>query len=253
MNAVEPSVLIPAGKHKLFFKELRDPNTTQGKAIQAEAFERVVEVPAFYLDRFPITLREFNHFLIANPQYQKSRIFSLFAEPRYLQSWSGNLLSDAELRSMGTKPVTEVSWFVARKYCHAQGKRLPTIVEWEYAGDVSNPEVLEQLLVWYGKTGDRPLDSVGQQKPNRFGLHDMHGLIWEWVEDFNSVMIASDSRSKGDRTEGFYCGAGSINANDAREYATFMRFGFRSGLRGDYCIKTLGFRCASDLPKGITK
>jgi formylglycine-generating enzyme required for sulfatase activity len=69
------------------------------------------------------------------------------------------------------------------------------------------------------------------------------------VEDFNSIIISSDSRTKGDRTNGFFCGGGSINANNAIEYATFMRFGFRSGLKGNYCIKNLGFRCAKDIKK----
>lgn len=253
-GAVGSSVLIPAGKYRPFFKELRDPiEAGKGPLAPEESIDKDINVPAFYMDRLPVTNQDFNHFLLSNPQYQKSRILPLFAEHRYLQSWKTDRLSETELRAIGAKPVTEVSWFAARKYCRAQGKRLPTIIEWEYAADVSNPAVLELLLEWYGKTGGQPLDFVGKQKPNKFGLQDMHGLIWEWVEDFNSVMIASDSRSKGDRTEGLYCGGGSIGAKDAKEYATFMRYSFRSGLRGDYCIATLGFRCATDYPKGNTQ
>jgi sulfatase modifying factor 1 len=252
-SAAPSTVLIPPGKYKPFFKELRDPEASKFTPNVTDKETKDVDVPAFFLDKLPVTNQQFNDFLISNPQYLKSRIASVFAEPRYLQSWKGDLLSESELQAIGANPVTEVSWFVARKYCQSQAKRLPTIAEWEYAADASNAAVLEQLLQWYAKTGDQPLASVGRQKANRFGLQDMHGLIWEWVEDFNSVMIASDSRSKGDRTEGLYCGGGSINAKDAREYATFMRYGFRSGLRADYCIQTLGFRCASDPPKEKTK
>ncbi len=244
-----PHVLIPAGKYRPFFKEISSSSLNKGAPAVLELQEKEVDVSSFYLDRFPVTNLELNAFLAANAQYRKSKILPLFAESRYLQSWKSDLLSSDELRTVGNRPATEVSWFVARRYCQAKGKRLPTITEWEYAGDVTNPEVLSQLLAWYAKTGDWELDAVGRQKPNIFGVYDMHGLIWEWVEDFNAVMISTDSRSKGDRTVGLFCGAGSINATDSKEYATFMRYGFRSGLRGDYCLKTLGFRCALDVGK----
>lgn len=224
--------LIPAGKFKPFFKEFK---------------EREIEVRSFYLDKYPVTNADFNEFLLTDPAFKKGKILSLYADQRYLQDWKSEKLSEEEIKSIGAAPVTNVSWFVAKKYCRAQGKRLPTIAEWEYASDADNPEVLKALLEWYAKTGDQPLARVGTGKPNKFGVHDMHGLIWEWVEDFSSVMISSDSRSKGDRTDGFFCGGGSVNSADAKSYASFMRYGFRSGLKGDYCMRNLGFRCASDL------
>lgn len=233
-SPVEPEVFIPDGKFQPFFKELKDED---------------ISVKAFYLDRFPVTVRNFNDFLIQNPAFRKSRILPLYADPRYLQEWKTDVLSENELAKMGQQPATSVSWFVARKYCHFKGRRLPTIAEWETAADASNPQILQQLLSWYAQPGDRPVGNIGQQSPNKFHLHDMHGLIWEWVEDFSSVMISPDSRSKGDRTDGFFCGGGSVNAKDSKEYATFMRYGFRSGLKGDYCLKNLGFRCAFDFKK----
>ncbi len=133
---------------------------------------------------------------------------------------------------------------MARKYCETQGGRLPTIAEWEYAADAKNPKIIQLLLAWYAKTNDPSLENVGLHEPNSLGLHDMRGLIWEMVEDFNSVMISTDSRSKGGRTDGQFCGGGFVNAEDSTAYATFMRYAFRSGLRGDYCLNTLGFLCA---------
>lgn len=231
-------IQIPEGQFVPFFKEASD---------------KAILVKSFLLDSYPVTNAEFNEFLIQNPQFQKNKIISLFADQRYLQDWKTPLLSAKDLEKMGQQPVTYTSWFVAKKFCQAQNKRLPTIAEWEYASDFTNPEVLNDLLAWYAKTGDVPNEPIGQHKPNKFGLYDMHGLIWEWVDDFSSVMISSDSRSKGDRTDGFFCGGGSVSSLDSKSYATFMRYGFRSGLRGDYCMKNLGFRCAQDIKGEVSK
>ena len=233
--APAPKVLITAGVYQTFFKELK---------------EKDVVIPSFYLHQFPVTVESFNEFLVSHPEYVKSKIMLLYADQRYLNSWKADLLSKAELAETGQQPITNVSWFVARKFCESAGGRLPTIAEWEFAADANDPKIVDLLLDWYGKTGDAVLINVGMKKPNMRGLHDMHGLIWELVEDFSSVMISSDSRSSGERTNGLFCGGGSVNARDAKAYATFMRFAFRSGLRGDYCIQTLGFRCAFDESKG---
>lgn len=229
--SAELNIFIPEGKFQPFFKEPKDAD---------------VSVAAFYMNKYPVTNKDLNEFLAQNSKYQKSKIISLYADQRYLQTWKSDLLSAAEIKEMGNQPATNVSWFVARKYCESKGQRLPTIAEWEYAADATDPKVIDLLLAWYAKTGDQPLDNVGMKKPNKFGLYDMHGLIWELVEDFSSVMISSDSRSKGDRTDGQFCGGGSVNASDSKAYATFMRYAIRSGFHGDYCMKNLGFRCASN-------
>lgn len=231
-------VLIPTGTYVPFFKTVKDPD---------------IEVKSFYLDKYPVSNNEFNEYLIQNSKFNKSKIASLFADQRYLQQFKSDLLTENEKKEIGSKPVTNISWFVAKKYCQSKGFRLSTIAEWEYAADATNPDVLEELLGWYAKTGTVPLEKIGGKKPNKFGVHDMHGLIWEWVEDFSSVMISSDSRSKGDRTDGFFCGGGSVSSLDSKAYATFMRYGFRSGLRGDYCMQNLGFRCAMDKKPGSSK
>lgn len=225
-------VLVPAGKFEPFFKETKD---------------RDITVNQFYIDIYPVSNSEFNEFLLLNSKYVKSKIVSLFADQRYLQHWKSDTLSETEKKDIDLNPVTNVSWFIAKKYCQSKGKRLPTIAEWEYASDSTNPEILQELLSWYSKTGTTPIEKVGQKNPNKYGIHDLHGLIWEWVEDFSSVMISSDSRSKGDRTDGFFCGGGSVSSLDSKAYATFMRYGFRSGLRGDYCMQNLGFRCVNDV------
>lgn len=225
-------ITIPAGVFTPFFKEAKDGD---------------VAVKSFLIDPYPVTNAEFNNFLMQNKKLQKDKILKLFVDERYLQHWKSNLLTEDEILKIGKQPVTAVSWFVAKKYCQSLGKRLPTIAEWEYASDSTNPEILKELLEWYSKSGDQPISEIGQKPANKFGVYDMHGLIWEWVADFSSVMISSDSRSKGDRTDGFFCGGGSVSSLDSKAYATFMRYGFRSGLRGDYNMQNLGFRCVADI------
>jgi len=238
-SLIDQQIIVPAGKFQPFFKETNDKNE--------------IYIEAFSINKYPVTNDEFNSFLKNNSKFSKSKILKIYADQRYLMDWKNDLLTTDELKKNGRKPVTNVSWFVAKKYCQSVGMRLPTIYEWEYASDSTNPEILKELLVWYSQTGEHEIVDVGSGKPNKFGIHDMHGVIWEWVEDFSSVMISSDSRSKGDRTDGFFCGGGSVSSLDSKAYATFMRYGFRSGLKGDYCMKSLGFRCVKDILKSGVK
>lgn len=72
----------------------------------------------------------------------------------------------------------------------------------------------------------------------------MHGLVWEWVYDFNSIVMNNDGRNQEEMPEGLFCGSASLNANDATDYAAFVRFAFRTSLKGNYNLRKLGFRCA---------
>ncbi|HEY3498921.1 MAG TPA: hypothetical protein VGK73_29725, partial [Polyangiaceae bacterium] len=65
--------------------------------------------------------------------------------------------------------------------------------------------------------------------------------IWEWTLDFNSAPVASGSALSQ------FCGDG-IRSNRPEDYGAFLRYSFRSSLKGNYALETLGFRCASDGP-----
>jgi formylglycine-generating enzyme required for sulfatase activity len=209
-------------------------------------------VPRFYLDREPVTNAQFLRFVRLVFNYRRDRISPLFADHAYLARWATPL----ELGPGATpnQPVTNVSWFAARAYCHARGARLPSEREWEYAasaGDLgtdgrAEPGWEERILSWYARPTPAVLFDIGHSAPNYFGVRDLHGLVWEWVLDFNSTLADSDSRTGANADPQAFCGAGAIGLSDSRNYARFMRYAFRSSLSAAYTAQSLGFRCAKD-------
>lgn len=212
----------------------------------------LVTVNDFMLDVYPVTNEQYLAFVKANPQWRRSQVKALFGDGNYLRAWKDDTtLADNQ---SPRAPVTSISWYAATAYCTCQGKRLPTVDEWEYAGmaDESHPDARKEdsftqsILAWYD--GPATLQNeVGLTKKNYYGVYDMYGLVWEWTSDFNSVLASEDTRktSKDDNT--LFCGGASLNASDLRDYAAFMRYSFRGSLKASYSVQNLGFRCASDI------
>ena len=111
------------------------------------------------------------------------------------------------------RPVERVSWDHAVAYCTVLTERerlagrispssvyrLPTEAEWEYAcrgwtstrfsyGDDPGYTNLTNYA-WYGENSDDQTHPVGQKLPNPWGLHDMHGNVWEWCQDWWSDQL----------------------------------------------------------------
>ena len=146
---------------------------------------------AFYLGKYEVTQKDWEAVM-------GSSSFSL--QRSYPGRWD-YLIAQPGKFIHPDKPAT-VSWndvqIFIQKLNEIEGHdryRLPTEAEWEYAcraGSTaaysfgSNPALLDRYA-WYGEdfaTGS--IHPVGLKEPNAFGLYDMHGNVWEWVQDYYS-------------------------------------------------------------------
>ena len=127
---------------------------------------------------------------------QISRAFYMGQHEVTAEQWDAVMGSNrSSLSECGPDcPVVGVSWQEAREFVRrlnaAEGEtryRLPTEGEWEYAaragtgGDRYAPDL--DLIAWYRSNSQGQIHPVGTWRANAFGLHDMLGNAWEWVED----------------------------------------------------------------------
>lgn len=133
---------------------------------------------AFYIGKFEVTQGQWKSVMGNNP--------SVF---------QGATVDEEDLH-----PVENVTWeesqeFLRKLSAMEEGKkfRLPTEFEWEYAaragaeGDIAWSET--QLVA---QLGTKTTQRVGLKQSNAWGLHDMLGNVWEWVEDFYNGKIFAD-------------------------------------------------------------
>lgn len=205
------------------------------------------EIPALDVRVLPVTNEEMLAFVLRRPEWRRDKVASIFADANYLSHWPSATRLAAE---QAKQPITHVSWFAASAFCEAEGGRLPTWHEWEYlaAADAtrtdarSDPAWRERILAWYARPSNAPLPNVGGGA-NVYKVRDLHGLVWEWVDDYSGLMVASDSRKQGDPDTMKFCGSGAISMQDKENYAVLMRIAMLSSLQARDTTKNLGFRC----------
>lgn len=208
-----------------------------------------VRVESFEMDSVPVTNAQFAAFVAANPRWRRDRVPRLMADPEYLSHWTTATSPAADARN---RPVVRVSWYAARAYCEWRGARLPTWYEWEWAAAASesvvdarnDPRWKQKILGWYARPATGPLPDVGSQPANVHGVRDLHGVVWEWVEDYNSLLVAGDNRQQSESDTTRFCGSGALTMEQKEQYATLMRIAMLSSLKAEYTTATTGFRCA---------
>ena len=131
---------------------------------------------AFYMAALPVTNRQYRQF---RPEHKS---------PAY----------KAQTQDLGAQPVVGVSWHDAVAFCawlsgrDRRPYRLPTEAEWEYACRAGSKtaycfgggtKMLGRFAA-YKRGRNSPTKLVGLKLPNRWGLYDMHGNVWEWCQDW---------------------------------------------------------------------
>ncbi len=232
----EPSgyelVLIPGGSFMM-----GSPESEKGRD-DDEGPVHEVHVPAFYMGRYPVTNEEYGRYLKANPNIQEP---SLWSDRKYNQP---------------SQPVVGVSWRDANRYAEWAGLELPTEAQWEYAcraGTTTrfytgNDDSDLDRAGWFSNNSGGQTHPVGEKEPNDFGLYDMHGNVWEWVQDdfhgsYKGAPVDGSAWVDDPR-----CEVRVIRGGSWGFYAVFCRSANRRGLTPVYRDGNLGFRLLRSLP-----
>ena len=286
-------VYVPAGPFVMGSDREDEAGLAQRYGFQEPLFRnehprRVVDLPAFWIDRHEVTNAEFKRFVAAMPRYP--------APPPWLRNGYG--LSRAELEGATLSglrwiaghyipvpgdpealdrqalleallaeqarrdrlPVTGVNWYDAYAYCQWAGKRLPTEAEWEKAargpegrefpwGDAWDPERTNTGRGRPEDAGVLPVGSVpGDVSP--YGVRDLAGNVSEWVADWYEAYPGAHWRSP------YYGRIHKVVRGGGAGLGHYSLSLFYRGARRSHADPTgrgtdLGFRCALDGPAGL--
>lgn len=221
-------VLVPGGRFLM-----GSPEDEEGRN-DWEGPQHEVELSSFWLARTPVTNAQYREYLKTNPAAREPRSWD---DPRYNQ---------------GEQPVVGVSWEEAQDYCKWAGLVLPTEAQWEYAcragtttryhsGD--REEDLARVGRYRRNSSGR-LYPVRRLEPNAFGLHDMHGNVYEWCLDNHGPYREHPRAGNGLRHEPFGVVPRVIRGGYWRGEARHVRAAYRYGYTPDSRYESVGFRPA---------
>jgi len=168
------------------------------------------------------------------------------------------------------RPVEGVSWEDLNDpggFLQKTGLRLPTEAQWEYAarGDMStafsfgddcnastcDPCGTADAFMWWCGNNNVSTEPVGQKQPNPFGLHDMHGNVWEWCEDvYDAGFYEKPEATDPNPVSTAGSGIRVFRGGSFRDLAVLCRSAFRGtfGPIPSHRHDHLGFRPAAPSP-----
>jgi formylglycine-generating enzyme required for sulfatase activity len=232
-------VLIPAGTFQM--------GSRHGKG--EELFVHSVTVDAFLMDKFEVTQAEYERHNLPNPSHFKGPSL-----PVEQVTWAqAAFYCNARSRADGLQPCYNEQ----TSECNyaANGYRLPTEAEWEYAcragsdADYSFGNDARQLegFAWYAGNAGKRTHPVGQKKPNPWGLFDMHGNVAEWCNDvfdksYYKLSPATNPHGPADGSQYVLRGGSWTSSPDV--LSSFHRIAENPGF-SDACLArdAIGFRC----------
>lgn len=236
-------IVVPAG---LFPMGVPDGDRDGGRD---EYPRHQVFVDTFAIDKYEVTNGLYVAFVKSTghrvPQNPKNPTRNL---------WQGDSITD----SLVDRPVINVDWFDAEAYCAWAGKRLPTEAEWEKAAKGTsdrrfpwgNVEPTAKHLNYNQRwIGEKTLMPVGSYEAGKspFGVYDMAGNVWEWVNDWYDAQYYEKSPEK--NPQGPAAGLkkvirGAGWQNETPTVRIFTRVESDPMMRNE----STGFRCAADVP-----
>ncbi|HMT58747.1 MAG TPA: SUMF1/EgtB/PvdO family nonheme iron enzyme [Ottowia sp.] len=202
-----------------------------------ETPQHVVNVPTFQLAKTEVTLRQFKQFIVATGRES-------LVDAQFMQH---NNQGDSS-------PVVRVSWNDAQEFVRwlnqvdGGGWRLPSEAEWEYAcrtggaARFCSVSANESVSAWTADNSGGHQHPVGLMLPNAWGLHDMSGNAWEWVQDCWSDNYAG-APTDGSAVQST-CNTRVLRGGAANSAVWETRSATRTNNAADYRGNLYGFRLA---------
>ena len=241
-------VLLPAGEF--------DMGSVSGNADEAPVHK--VSVSAFLMDRCEVTQAQYDTLELPHPSH-----FRAPANPVEMVGW-GQAIAFCNARSLAEGQHACYNEETGACDFEADGYRLPTEAEWEYACSAGtaqddsfggDPRSASQFA-WFDENAAKQTHPVGQKRPNPWGLFDLHGNVAEWCNDpyDKSYYSTSPSRNpRGPREGTRYALRGGAWNSKIKGLRSSARIGETPGFQ-DACFArdAIGFRCVRKAPE-VTK
>jgi formylglycine-generating enzyme required for sulfatase activity len=148
-------------------------------------------------------------------------------------------------KAASSMPIVDVTWDEASNYCQWAGGRLPTEAEWEYAargGSSESRYASIDDIAWYQNNSGDTSHQVSKKLPNAFGIFDVLGNVWEWVNDWFDASYYANSPAR-DPSGPATGRMRVLRGGSALNAAKLVRLSDRGRAAPDVRFNYFGFRC----------